>query len=49
MNAETVIPDCFAKYFEPGPFDFAQQAQECAKAPLDHRCLLDAGYALVVS
>jgi hypothetical protein len=21
MNAETVIPDCFAKYFEPGPFD----------------------------
>jgi hypothetical protein len=29
--------------------DRAHQAQECSKAPLDHRRLLDAGYAVVMS
>ncbi len=29
--------------------DRAQQAQECAKTPFDHRRLLDAGYAVVMS
>jgi len=35
--------------FERVACDRAQQTQECAKTHFDHRCLLDASYAVVMS